>query len=393
MPTSGYQAAIDANDVVMSYGKETAWGTKPSVQFQDIRYDKEGFSGSKSRKRPEEIDPSRQASAAITTKFETQGSLDFSVSAGTHNDLIASSIGGTFTPPIAFASKTTVAATATGFTDSGSGFVTAGIVLGQMIKVTGFSTASINGIYLVTAVAAGTITTSPAPPATKTAGDSVTFKGSMCRNGASFDSFYFQKRLASDKFLCFPGSWPNSGQIEVAVDDYFKSQLTFLCKSQVKAITDQSTGAHLAANTNKVIDSVNGISGVYRNGSVMSSIIQKFGVKWSKDGAAAQFGIGSTDAQGLRLGKLSVTGNLSSYFKDFTLYDEFINESSSSIWIPFVDATGTGYCVTICNATIMNPKIIAGGSGSDVMADFDLEGNPDTSGIYGGKTIQIDYFN
>ena len=392
MPTNNYQAAIDANDVQMSYGKESSWGVKPTTQFRDIRFDKEGFAGSKSRKRPDEIDPSRQASAAITTKFETQGSLDFSVSAGTHNELLAASIGGEFSAAITLVGEATISATVDGFTDSMSQFVSAGIQIGQIIKVEGFTNTAIDGFYRIDTINAGSVTTTPAPPATEVEGAAVTIKGSMCRNGGSFDSFFFQKRLAADKYLLYPGSWPNSGQMDVAVDDYFKGQLSFLCKSQDKATADQSTGAHLPAPTGKVIDSVNGIPGIYRDGSVIDAIVQKFGVKWSKDGAAAQYGIGSMDAQGMRLGKLSVTGSMSSYFKDFTLYDEFINEVSSPIWIPFLDAEGKGYCVTICNGTIMNPKIVAGGSGSDVMAEFDIEGNPDESGMYGGKTVQIDYF-
>lgn len=395
MSTSDFAAALDSNDISMSYGKETQWGQKPSVQFQDIRIDKESLAGTKSRKRPDELSAERQSSAAITTKMETQGSIDFSVSAGTHNDLVASSIGGEFTTPIAFASKTTVAATASGFTDSGNGFVSAGIVQGQMIKVSGFtgaSAAQINGIYRVNSVVAGTIQTTPVPGATKVAGDTITIKGSMCRNGATFNSFFIQKKLSSDKYLVFPGSWPNSGSMEVAVDSYLTGNINFLCKSQDKAITDQSTGAHLAAPTGRVIDAINGIGQIFRNGTAVDAIINKFSLKWTKEGSAAQYGIGSSAAQGMRLGKVNVTGGLTSFFRDFALYDEFIAETGGPIWMPALDYDGHGYVLTICNGTIMNPKIVAGGSNQDVVAEFDIEGNPDTTGIYGYRTIQIDYF-
>jgi hypothetical protein len=94
-----------------------------------------------------------------------------------------------------------------------------------------------------------------------------------------------------------------------------------------------------------------------------------------------------------------VTGSLSTYFKDFALYTQFINEQSGPISFYALDGLSTasatkGYVITFCNATIMNPKIVAGGPGQDLMADFEIEGNPDISStaIFGGKTIQIDFF-
>lgn len=390
MATTGYAAAIDTGDIIMSYGPEATWGTKPAVAFQAIRLDGEGFSSTKSRTRPNEIDPAGQASAAITTKEESTGSLNFSVSAGTHNALIAASLGSTFSTPLSI-SGTTIAATATGFTDSANGF--GAIVAGQMIKVSGFTTTGVtsNAVYRVDTVAAGVIATTPAPPATKVAGDTVVIKGSMLRNGTVFQSFFFEKMLASNLFLTYPGSWPTGGGLDVGVGDYLKGTLSFLNKQELTATTEGSTGAVTAAPTGTVIDSINGIGTVYRNGSAISATVQKVGVKWNKEGARTQMGIGSAAALGIGKGKLLINGNLSTYFKDFSLYTEFKNETGGPIWFQALDSDGNGYVITICNATIMNPKVVAGGPNQDVMADFELEGNPGAA-LYGYKTIQVDYF-
>lgn len=393
MATTDYAAAIDTNEIIMSYGPEAQWGVNPGGTFQDIRLDSEGFSGSKSRTRPNEINSDGQASAAITTKEESTGSLNFSLSAGTHNELLASSLASTFSTPLAMVDLTTIgAATATGFTDSANGFVTAGIVVGQMIKVSGFVTAGNNGVFRVDTVAAGSIETTPKPAADEAATPAITIKGSMLRNGKIIQSFFFQKQLAADKFLTYAGAWPTGGTLDVAVGDYMKGTLNFLNKAEEKAVLDSASG-HTAAPTGKVIDSINGIGSIYRNGSVIDAIIQKIGAKWEKGNARAQYGIGSASAKGIGSGLITVTGSLGSYFKDFALYDEFKNETGGPIWFQALDSTGKGYVLTFCNATIMNPKIVAGGPGQDVMAEFEIEGNPDTSGVYGGKTIQIDYFN
>jgi hypothetical protein len=392
MATTGYQAALDSDDLIMAYAAEAVWGTNPAAQLQNIRLDSESLSSQKTRTRPNEIASDGQASAAITTKQEATGDINFSVSAGTHNALLAASIGGVFETPVA-KSASTIASTSTGFTDSGNGFVTAGIAVGQMIKVSGFTTTGLaaNGIYRVLTVAAGTITTSPVPGATKAAGDTVLIKGSMCRNGTTFQSFFLQKQLAAAQFLQYAGCWPSGGSLDVGVGDYLKGGLSFLIKSEAKAIITGGSGSNLAAPTGTIIDSVSGISNVLRNGTAVGAI-QKLGAKWSWQGSRAQYGIGSSVAQGIGKGKFQLDGTLSTYFKDFTLYDQFISETTGPLSFQALDLTGKGYVFTFCNATIMNPKIVAGGSGQDVLAEFTIEGNPDVASAFGGKTFQIDYF-
>ena len=394
MATTGYAAAIDTGDIIMAYAPEATWGTLPAVAFQNIRLDGESFASTKSRVRPNEIDPAGQASAAITTKKESAGAINFSVSAGTHNALLAASIGGTWSTPLAI-SGTTIAATGSGFTDSNSGFISGGIAVGQMIKVGGFTSpaAGTNGYYRVDTVAVGTIATTPVPPTAKVAGDTVTIGGSYCRNGLVFQSYYFQKTLAAALFLVYPGSWPTGGSLDVGVGDYLKGTLNFLHKSETSGTSDVSTGAHTAAPTGNIIDSIGGIGTIYRNGVTIGGSIQKVGIKWNKEGARAQYVIGSSSAAGIGKGKLQVDGSLTSYFSTFTLYNEYVNETTGPIWFSALDNLGLGYVITLCNATIMNPKIVAGGPNQDVMADFSMEGNPGSTTLYGGKTLQLDYFS
>jgi hypothetical protein len=292
-------------------------------------------------------------------------------------------------------SASTLAAVSDGFTDSGNGFVTAGIQPGQWVKVGGFTGDVLNNtFYQVLTVAAGKITTAPAPHAVDAAGETVTIKGQMVRNGSGFYSFYFQKQLSSNKFLRYPGAWPTGGSLDVGVGDYLKGKLSFLNQDEVTATTEAGTGgAPLAPPSGTIIDSVNGITNVLRNGVAIDAIIQKVGVKWNKEGARAQYGIGSSAAQGMGKGKLKVDGSLSTYFKDFTLYQEFKSETGHSISFRALDSAGKGYIVTFCSAKIMNPKITAGQPNADFMADFEIEGEPGDATLYGGKTLQIDYFS
>jgi hypothetical protein len=391
--TIDFAAAIDTNDLLMSYHVEDAWGVMPApTTSKYIRLDAEGFTSNKSRTRPNEISATGQASAAITTKEESPGSLNFSVSAGTHNDLVAASIGSSFAAAHVPIVGVTLAAVSDGFTDSGNGLAAA--LVGQFLRASGFPTVTNNIYYKILSVAAGKITTSPAPAAAETGdSDSTLTFSSMVRNGTDFTSFHFQKQLAAALFLEYAGAWPTGGTLDVGIGDYLKGTLAFLNKSEVSA-TSSVMGTIAAAPTGTVIDSVNGISNVRRNNTAVVAFIQKIGMKWNKEGARAQYAMGSAAAVGMGKGKFTAGGSLSSYFKDFALFAEFKNETGGPISFQALDNAGKGYIVSWCNATIMNPKIVAGQASADFVAEFEIEGNPDVSSpsIYGGKTIQIDYF-
>ncbi len=394
MATTGYQAGIPTNDVLLSYAPETVWGTKPAVAFNQIRVQSEGFTATKSRTRPSEINALGAVSQAVTQKMEAKGDFKFALSTALPFDLLAASIGGAAATAVSFAAKITVAATASGFTDSANGFVTAGIGAGDWIRVTGFtggSAAQINGYYQVLTVAAGVLTTLPVPGATKVAGDSITMTGQSVMNGSVFQSFFFQKQLATALFLQYPGSVPIGGSISASVGNFFSGDMQFLSKSQDKATTDGSTGAQVAAGAGVVMDTVNGIGSVYRGAAVIAATVTKADLKWQMNSARMQYGMGSVAAAGYGKGLLEVSGTLEVYFKDFSLYDEFISETGSMVSFRAVDGTGAGYQFTIPNATIMNPNIVAGGPSQDIMASFQLEGNPSaSSGIFAGASIQID---
>lgn len=392
-PTTGFQAGLATNDSILSYAPEVTWGTNPATQLKQVRVQSESLSQSKGRGRPNEINPSGQVSAAVTQKVETKGDMKFALSTATPFDVLCASIMSTPQVAVVFAAKTTIAATASGFTDSANGFTAgAGFLPGTWIKVAGFTTtgAASNITYQILTVAVGTITTMPAPPAAKVAGDSITITGQTAFNGNIFQSFWFQQQLAAAVFLTYPGSWPVGGSISASVGGFFSGSISFLSKDQVKSITDTSTGAQIAAGTGDVINTVSGFGTIYRNGIAMTAKVQKIDLKWTLQSASQQFAMGSSAAVGMRKGLLEATGSIDLYFADFSQYDEFIAETKSMVAFQAFDSLGQGFIFCLSNAALMDPKIDAGGPNQDVIASFTLEGNPSATGsIYGGSTLSI----
>jgi hypothetical protein len=386
MPTTGFNAGVESNDVEVSYGKETAWGTKPAVAFTAVRYTSESFGGSKSRSRPGEIRTDFQAAPAVTTQETATAGMNFALSAGTYDDFLAGLCGNDWSTTLAVGG-TDVAGTATGYsTVTASKFTP--VSVGQWIRVAGFSNAANNGYKRVTGVTGTTITTAQAG-AIEAAGPTVTIAGSRLTNGTAFQSFHVQKKLASALFLVYPGTFWTSGSVSAATGQFMTGSLTGVSQVESKATTTQSTGAVVAAPVGRVNDTVSGFLGLEVNNTAITSVVDQITVNINRDGAQAQYGLGSSLAQGMLRGTVTVTGSVRVYFKTFTEYDLYKSEAYTSVSYRTVDSVGAGYQITLPSATLMNPRITAGGPGQSVMAEFDLEGNPSPTL---GYTVQIDRF-
>jgi hypothetical protein len=384
MPTTGFQAGVEANDVEVSFGKETVWNTKPAVAFQAVRYMSESFGGSKTRARPGEVRTDYQASAATTTQEAATGGINFALSYGTYDDLLAGLFNADWTTTLAI-SGTDIAGTATGYSSATAGKFST-IRAGQWIKVAGFSNSANNGFKRVTAATGTTVTTAQSG-AVEAAGPSVTMKGSSLQNSTVFQSFHFQKKLSSAMYLIYPGSYCTGGTISASTGQFMQGSLTFLPSVETKQTTNQSTGAVLAAPTGNVNDTIAGFNPIEVNGTTIAATVDAISVQIAKDGAGAQYGLGSATAAGLTRGTLTVTGSVRMFFRDFTYYDLYKAETQVNLSYRSVDPTGVGYQLTIPAATLLNPTIVAGGPGQPVVAEFQIEGAPHATL---GYTISLD---
>jgi hypothetical protein len=244
MASTGFSAGVESNDVELSYAKEATWGTKPAVAFKAIRYTGESFSGSKSRSRPAEIRNDYQAVSGVTTQETATAGVNFALSSGTYDDLLAGVLGNDFSTAVAI-TGTDIAGTTSGYsTVTASKFST--IVVGSWIKVSGFATAANNGYKRVTA-ATGTSITTAQTGAVEAAGPSVTIGGSRLTNSSGFQSFHFQKKLSTSLYLIYPGTFWTGCTLSASTGQFLTGSFTGISQVENKATTNQSTGAVTAA--------------------------------------------------------------------------------------------------------------------------------------------------
>lgn len=393
MSTTGYNAGLDSSDVIMSYAKEAVWGQKPAVAFQQVRMTGEGFREQKQRARPEEIEPRGFVAHAITQSVSAEGSLNVALSDGTYDDLLAGLVNGEWSAPVAIGGSDIEVTVASGVAalESATAGKFASVKSGQFLRVSGFANAANNGVFRVAAATALKLTLAgDTGMVAAAAGDTVSLAGRNLRNGTAVQTFMFQKQFAPSLFFVYPGSYVSEGQIAAQQGDFCTGSFSFLVKEEQKGVTNASTGAVLPAPQGRVIDTVNGVKNVLMNDAVIEAVTQGITMSITKQNARQQFGIGSASAQGMARGSIELTGSFSTYFKSFDQYDLYKSEQDQMVTFLALDNTGAGYAFTLPAVTLMNPQIVAGGPDTDVVAEFDLEGNAAVGGPFDGVVIQID---
>jgi len=401
--STDFNAGIDSSDVVVRYGEEVTWNAVPAIAFTEVRLTGESFSEQKTRTRPEEIKADGFVAHALTTQVQATGGLNFALSFSTYDDLLEGLLNGDFTTDLTIDAITvdtsvslTLAGGGVGFTSTLSGKFDA-IVEGQWIRTAGWALSTSNGIFRVVRIVTGA---SPELEVSATAGDGAglvvetsvggeRFRGKMLRNGTAFHSYFFEKQLAAALFLVYSGSYISDGNLTAQVGGFLEGTFNFLCASEATGTATAGTGPAIAAPSGRVIDTVAGFSNLEVNDVAIAAVVQ--GISWNvtKNNARAQYGLGAAAAQGMARGTIDVSGSMSVYFVDFTLYDLYKAETDQIVSFRALDDTGAGYIFTLPAVTLMNPQVVAGSPDTDVVSEFELEGNGG-SGDYDGVIMQID---
>jgi hypothetical protein len=395
--TTQYNAGLDSSNVLISYAPETTWSVKPAVAFKQVRILSESFTTEKTRTRPLEINPSGQAAHAITTQQTAKGAFTFGLSFSTWDDFIAAALNSSWSTPLVIegVSGDITANSGAGTITSTTGSKFTGISAGDWIRTLGFTNAANNGVWQVVAASGASLTLAGATGVLVNetpGGTAAGVRASFVANSNTVTSFFVQKELTSSLYLQYPGSYPTSLALSMAVGKFVEGTMNFLVKNGVSAITDGSTGSQVAAPSGRIIDNIGGFSDFLVNGVAPAAVLQSVDLTISKERAASQYGIGSAAAVGMRRGTVQVEGKLSLFFSDFTYYNAFISETDMRISWVLEDNTGQAYVFTLPACTLMNPMIVAKGLDQDIIAEFTLEGNPAlaTDSLYPGITIQID---
>lgn len=310
-------------------------GIPANPVFKPVRFVSEGLSPAINQIESAEINQARQRAPSRGGTYNVTGEVAAEVSFGSFDDLIEAALQGTW----AFrSSKTAITISAAAgddsFNDSGSGFVTAGFVVGDIITTTGFGTGANNGTWLVTSVTAGKIVvtntdgTAATAITTEAAGASVTITSSadVLLVGSTERSFAILERhtdIGVD--YIYRGSRVATMNIAAPLGD--KAGVTFgILGTKAEEYTVPGGATFDAATTTDMMVTTNG--SFAEDGTAIA-----YATEWNAtidNGMEAAFSLFQREAYCISNGIATVSGTMSAYLKDGTLWAKVLNEAETS---------------------------------------------------------------
>lgn len=314
-------------------------------EFKPIRYNTSTLARNTTQVDSNEINQNRQRPLSRQGTYSTQGDIVAELSDDSFDDFLEMAMQGTWATNVLKVGSTersfsilerhsdinnatitaaTLSATASdsSFNDSGSGFVTAGFAVGDLITVSGFTgDAGNNGVFKIATAAAGKLTVTDASGAAVTlvddaAGESVTIV-------AKVDFIYRGCRVNTVAV---------TAPIDAAVGITFGIVGTAAEAYQVPA--DATFAA--ASTSNFMVTSQGSLS---EDGSTIGYATQ-FDFNLS-NGMAPNFALFQRAAYDVSNGIAVVGGTLSAYLPDGRLYGKQLNETETDLEVQFSDGTNT----------------------------------------------------
>ena len=337
-------ALASGNRVRLAYVQESTHGTTPgSPTLATLRATQRNIKLVKNILRSVEVRASRQIADARHGFNRVEGQVGYQLSRADYDDFIRFAMGGTWaafsesgSPNITFA---TAGDTIT--RDAGS-WLTDGIRPGDIITVA--STTNNNGDFRVLSVTATVITVEENLTDEGPVSATVDVKGERIDIGTTLYTATIERQfLDIGKYEAFRGCAVNQMSFRAEPEAIIGGQFDIVGMSAA-AMAGSSVGTGTTdPTTNSPFDSF--IAQIYEAGGA-TAVATGFNFTLNNS-RNLQGVIGSRFSPDVFEGDAVINGTLQVFFEDETLYNKFINETESSIWLTLNDVAVSGEFINV----------------------------------------------
>lgn len=258
-----------------------------------------------------EVKTNRQARQQIqdSTTFSADLSFELSQSSAKYLDSMLHGV----SVDNGVVAQTTIAATALGFTDSGSG--SDDLKVDDWIKQSGFANSDIDGFYKIIKInTPGDYETLPVPTDTESAGATVTTESKKTSSGTVPTYYTVQNRTvdlsaASDiDYRTFFDAVINTGSIEIGETGIVGGSFAFNIEEILAGTAIISGQTDNTEDATRVVSSNNNISTIYVNGVDSSCSVKSFSLEFNNNYQADR--AAACDGEQYAFGDIEATGSL-----------------------------------------------------------------------------------
>jgi hypothetical protein len=374
----------DTNSGRISIIAESTFGTTPATPtLQILRATSFDLGAQKETVVSDEIRSDRMVSTVAEVAAMSAGSMGYELSlGGSFDTLFEAALCGT----LQTATSTTNVATLTTstFDHAGAGFTN--IVVGQWVFAAGFVNTANNGWHRVTA-RTSTVLTVASVLVTESSTAGKTIRARMVRNGTTRRSFTIEEAFTDvSQFFAFRGQRLGTLSMDVTAGQIVTGSFGFQGTSTVAQGTTISS-ALTPATTTQVVNATSNVGAILESSTLipLATAIQSFNINLD-NALRNQMAVGSKFPTGIGYGRQTITGSLNAYFQDRTLYDRFLNHTSSALSFAFTD--GTNHMrITLPRVFFNSSNPNVSGIDQDVMENIEYTAVQDPTT---GCQIQID---
>lgn len=384
-----------ANQTTLSYIKEVTAGVTPATPaMQLLRMTGESLQSNLTTTSSEEIRDDRATSDLLPTDSSVSGDINGEMSGLTYDDFMEAALYTDATWTTNTDTGATFSTDATGILDSGSGFVAAGLEVGQFVKFTGFADADLNTFYRIVTIAAGEITTYPVPASVESAGASVAYSGSTIKSGKTDHSYTFEKTFLDttvETYSIFRGVRIASMSQTLSVGSIATTSFgttglnNEVTESQVAGLTE------VAKTTTAVMNCVTDVTEIVAVGSGVTTALKFTDLSLTYDNALRELkALGTLGSIDVKAGTIVANATINPYFENKELLAAFIANQSFLLSWQLTGSDGYSYIFSLPNVKFTSQDLSAGSKDTDLIINGEVQAILDPAS--GVTAMRIDKF-
>ncbi|MBP7756767.1 MAG: hypothetical protein KA227_12040 [Thermoanaerobaculia bacterium] len=378
-----------SNRTRVAYVAESNWGVTPATPtLTTVRRTGGSLKSPTETVTSNEIRSDRNRATVQRVGVSANGSMEFELSYGSHDDLLAAAFASAWTPAINFSDSVQITAL-TGTIAATGAFTNASV--GQWLKLSGFTTPGNNGYFRVaTKTSANEITVEDPDDVLEDETKSAAITSGGClRNGTTESSFTIeQSHLDLGFYLQFLGMRVGGVNLSIPASGLITGSFDFQGK---EATASAATIANTltVAGTNPVFNGTSHFAALTVGGAALADNLTEISVALTNN-LRQRRALGSLAPVGVIYGTADVTGSFRLYPTGKTLIDKYLDFEESSLALRLVGGDGKkSYILTIPKLVFTGDLPETGALDGDVTLDLNWTAYFD-SGL--DCTIQLDRF-
>ena len=378
-----------SNRTRVAYVAESNWGVTPATPtLTTVRRTGGSLKSPTETVTSNEIRSDRNRATVQRVGVSANGSMEFELSYGSHDDLLAAAFASAWTTAINFSDSVQITAL-TGTIAATGAFTNAAV--GQWLKLSGFTKAGNNGYFRVATKDSANKITVEDPDSVlddETKNAAIT-SGGCLRNGTTESSFTIeQSHLDLGFYLQFLGMRVGGVNLSIPASGLITGSFDFQGK---EATASAATIANTltAAGTNPVFNGTSHFAALTVGGAALTDNLTEISVALTNN-LRQRRALGSLAPVGVIYGTADVTGSFRLYPTGKTLIDKYLDFEESSLALRLVGGDGKkSYILTIPKLVFTGDLPETGALDGDVTLDLNWTAYFD-SGL--DCTIQLDRF-